>query len=71
MNTLLVYPEFPDTFWGFKRALKFLPGKRATLPPLGLATLGAMLPKDWNLRLIDMNVARLRKLCKKDIAWAS
>ena len=37
MNALLIYPEFPDTFWSFKHALKFL-GKRAAQPPLGLMT---------------------------------
>ena len=66
MNTLLVYPEFPDTFWSFKHALAFA-GKRASFPPLGLLTLSAMLPPSWNRRLIDMNV---RPLTLKDIAWA-
>lgn len=66
MNTLLVYPEFPDTFWSFKRALAFA-GKRASFPPLGLLTLSAMLPASWPRRLIDMNV---RRLTLKDIEWA-
>ena len=66
MNILLVYPEFPDTFWSFKHALKFV-RKKASSPPLGLATVAAMLPKDWNKRLIDMNVAALKD---QDIAWA-
>ena len=66
MNVLLVYPEFPDTFWSFKHALKFV-RKKASSPPLGLATVAAMLPKDWNKRLIDMNVAALKD---QDIAWA-
>jgi len=30
MNILLIYPEFPDTFWSFKHALEFV-GKRAAL----------------------------------------
>ena len=46
MNVLLLYPEFPDTFWSFKHALKFI-RKRASLPPLGLMTVAAMLPGDW------------------------
>jgi radical SAM superfamily enzyme YgiQ (UPF0313 family) len=66
MRALLIYPEFPPTFWSFKYALKFI-RKRAALPPLGLLTLGAMLPKEWPKKLIDMNVA---KLTKKDLAWA-
>jgi len=66
MNILLVYPEFPDTFWSFKHALKFV-GKRAALPPLGLLTIASMLPQEWSQRLVDTNV---RRLTKKDLAWA-
>ena len=66
MNVLLIYPEFPDTFWSYKHALKFL-RKKAALPPLGLLTVGAMLPPDWGKRLVDLNV---RKLTEKDLAWA-
>jgi hypothetical protein len=53
MNALLIYPEFPDTFWSFKHALKFL-GKRAAQPPLGLMTIAALLPCKWKKRLVDM-----------------
>jgi radical SAM superfamily enzyme YgiQ (UPF0313 family) len=66
MNILLIYPEFPDTFWSFKHALEFV-GKRAALPPLGLLTIASMLPQEWSLRLVDTNVRRLRK---RDLAWA-
>jgi radical SAM superfamily enzyme YgiQ (UPF0313 family) len=66
IKILLVYPEFPDTFWSFKHALKFV-RKRASLPPLGLLTVAAMLPKAWEKRLVDLNVRRLRD---RDIAWA-
>lgn len=66
MNVLLLYPEFPDTFWSFKHALKFV-RKRASMPPLGLLTVAAMLPQTWNLRLIDLNVTRLTE---RDLAWA-
>jgi radical SAM superfamily enzyme YgiQ (UPF0313 family) len=58
MNILLTYPEFSDTFWSFKYALKFI-GKKAANPPLGLVTIAAMLPKDWNLKLVDLNVSNL------------
>lgn len=54
----MLYPEFPDTFWSFKHALKFV-RKRAALPPLGLLTVAAMLPEEWNKRLIDLNVSQL------------
>lgn len=66
MNALLVYPEFPDTYWSFKHALKFL-GKRAAQPPLGLMTVAALLPGEWNKRLVDTNVESLRD---RDLAWA-
>lgn len=66
MNILLVYPEFPDTFWSFKHALRFV-GKKASSPPLGLATVAAMLPEEWNKRLVDMNVTSLHS---KDLEWA-
>ncbi len=66
VNALLLYPEFPDTFWSFKHALKFI-RKRASLPPLGLLTVAAMLPPEWSKRLVDANT---RKLRPADIAWA-
>jgi radical SAM superfamily enzyme YgiQ (UPF0313 family) len=66
LNILLISPEFPDSFWSLKHAVKFL-GKRAVLPPLGLLTVAAMLPSEWSIRLVDENV---RGLSKKDIAWA-
>ncbi|MBI2123983.1 MAG: DUF4070 domain-containing protein [Candidatus Wildermuthbacteria bacterium] len=66
MKALLVYPEFPDTFWGFKHALPFIK-KQAAFPPLGLATVAAMLPKAWNLRLVDLNI---KKVSQEELAWA-
>ena len=66
MRILLIYPEFPDTFWGFKHAIKFV-GKKATNPPLGLATVAALIPADWDKRLVDLNVSQLDQ---KDIEWA-
>ena len=66
MNILLVYPQYPDTFWSFKHALKFI-SKKANYPPLGIITVAAMLPVEWNKRLIDLNVEDLKD---SDIAWA-
>jgi len=66
MRVLLLYPEFPDTFWSFKHALRFV-HKSAAFPPLGLLTVAAMLPPEWEKRLVDENV---RKLCDQDLAWA-
>lgn len=72
MNAILIYPEFPDTFWSFKHALRFV-RKRASYPPLGLLTVAAMLPVDWTLRLVDLNVRALtaEDLADADIAFIS
>ena len=66
MNILMVYPEFPDTFWSFKHALRFI-RKKAVSPPLGLLTVAAMLPTGWVKRLVDLNVS---SLLQKDLDWA-
>jgi radical SAM superfamily enzyme YgiQ (UPF0313 family) len=66
MKILLVYPQYPNTFWSFKHALKFV-SKKAAFPPLGLLTVAAMLPQDWDKKLVDMNVT---ELTDEDIRWA-
>ena len=66
LKILLVYPETPSTFWGFRHALKFVLRKSAE-PPLGLITVAGMLPEDWEKKLVDMNV---RKLRDRDLEWA-
>jgi radical SAM superfamily enzyme YgiQ (UPF0313 family) len=66
IKILMVYPEFPDTFWSFKHALKFI-RKKAFAPPLGLLTVAAMLPTEWEKRLVDLNVTHLTQ---QDLAWA-
>ena len=66
MNILLVYPETPPTFWSFRNALRFV-SKKSSEPPLGLLTVAAMLPDDWNKKLIDMNVSPLKDT---HIKWA-
>ena len=66
MKVLLINPEFPDTYWSFRHALPF-EGKRCAFPPLGLITVSALLPPEWERRLIDLNV---EPLTPADIEWA-
>lgn len=66
MKVLLINPEFPDTYWSFRHALPF-ERKRCAFPPLGLLTVSALLPKQWERRLVDLNV---RSLKSSDIEWA-
>jgi radical SAM superfamily enzyme YgiQ (UPF0313 family) len=66
MKILLVYPEFPETFWSYKKALKFVSKKSGT-PPLGLLTAAALLPEEWDVKLVDMNVHALKR---KHLQWA-
>jgi radical SAM superfamily enzyme YgiQ (UPF0313 family) len=66
VKALLVHPAIPDTFWSFKHILKII-RKRAAHVPLGLMTVGAMFPSDWDLQLVDMNV---EALTDDAIRWA-
>ena len=66
MRALLVYPKFRDSYWSFEKALELI-GKRAMMPPLGLITVAAILPQDWEFRLRDRNI---ETVSDEDWAWA-
>jgi radical SAM superfamily enzyme YgiQ (UPF0313 family) len=66
LKILLVYPRYPDTFWSFKHALRFI-SKKAAFPPLGLLTVAAMLPERWEKKLVDLNTTALTD---EDLEWA-
>ncbi len=66
MRILFVYPPTPETFWSFRHVLPLV-SKRAAFPPLGLLTVSGLLPREWEVRLVDMNVKRLRD---DDLRWA-
>lgn len=74
IKILPVYPEFPETFWGFKTALRYI-GKRASMPPTGLLTVAGMLPDDQFevQKVADLNVSPLRdeQLENTDIIFTS
>jgi len=66
-KALLVYPEFsPYGFWNYKDVCRLV-GAKYPAAPLGMITLAALLPQEWNIRLVDMNTSVLRD---SDIDWA-
>lgn len=66
MRVLLVCPEFPLSFWSFPKSCQ-LKGNKAINPPLGLLTVAALLPLEWELCLVDLNT---RSLTEEDWQWA-
>jgi len=66
MNVLLIYPLFPKSFWSFEKTLALL-DRKAMLPPLGLVTVAAILPQEWNFKLVDRNI---RQITEAEWAWA-
>lgn len=68
MKLLLINPKFPESFWSFSWALnKIVRDKRAINSPLGLATLAALTPQDWEIIIVDENVEPINYLAKADI----
>jgi radical SAM superfamily enzyme YgiQ (UPF0313 family) len=66
MNVLLLYPLFPKSFWSFEKTLALL-GRKAMIPPLGLVTVAAILPQEWEFKLVDRNVSQVTEA---EWAWA-
>jgi radical SAM superfamily enzyme YgiQ (UPF0313 family) len=66
MRTLLIYPEFPKTFWSYEKILELV-NRKVLLPPLGLVTVAALLPQSWEMKLVDRNVREVRE---EEWAWA-
>lgn len=66
MRILLVNPKYPQTFWSFNRVLQML-GKKVLLPPLGLITVAALLPREWEMRLVELTA---RDLTEDDWNWS-
>jgi len=66
MRVLLLYPQFPKSYWSFEKALELV-GRKALLPPLGMITVAAILPQEWEFKLVDRNV---RYVSESEWHWA-
>ncbi|VEP11860.1 putative enzyme [Hyella patelloides LEGE 07179] len=66
MRVLLLYPEFPQSFWSFEKTLALV-GRKALLPPLGLITVAGLLPQEWEYKLVDRNI---RQVTAAEWQWA-
>lgn len=66
MNILLIYPIFPKTFWSYEKILELV-DRKVLLPPLGLVTVAAILPQEWNFKLVDRNI---RTVTEAEWEWA-
>ncbi|MGD2180127.1 B12-binding domain-containing radical SAM protein [Lusitaniella coriacea] len=66
MRVLLLYPQFPKTFWSFEKILELV-DRKVLLPPLGLVTVAAILPQEWEFKLVDRNV---RDVTEEEWEWA-
>lgn len=66
MRILLIYPLFPKSFWSFEKTIALV-GRKALLPPLCLVTVAAILPQQWEFKLVDRNVTQITEA---DWAWA-
>ncbi|NWF62502.1 MAG: DUF4070 domain-containing protein [Fischerella sp.] len=66
MRVLLVYPVFPKTFWSYEKILALV-NRKVLLPPLGLVTVAAILPQEWEFKLVDRNI---RAVTEQEWAWA-
>ena len=66
MRTLFLYPQFPKTFWSYEKILELV-NRKVLLPPLGLATVAALLPQNWEMKLVDRNV---RDVTEAEWEWA-
>jgi hypothetical protein len=58
-NVLMIYPRFVnESFWNYRESCAVLGAKYPTIP-LGLITVAAMLPPEWNVRLVNLNTEEL------------
>jgi radical SAM superfamily enzyme YgiQ (UPF0313 family) len=63
---LCVFPRYTRSFGTFHNAYPLL-GAKAFMPPQGLMLIAAYLPKHWQVRFVDENVAPAKE---RDYRWA-
>src|SRR5947207_2023513 len=63
---LMVYPEFEPSYWGMQYSLSIV-RRKSLMPPLGLITIAALTPPDYEIRLVDLNT---EPLTEENIQWA-
>ncbi|MGA7935499.1 MAG: radical SAM protein, partial [Kovacikia sp.] len=66
MRILLLYPLFPKSYWSFEKALELV-DRKVMLPPLGLVTVAAILPQEWEYKVVDRNI---RAVTEAEWEWA-
>jgi len=66
MRVLLIYPLFPKSFWSYEKILELV-NRKVLLPPLGLVTVAAILPQEWEFKLVDRNI---REVTEAEWQWA-
>ena len=66
MRVLLIYPVFPQTFWSYDKILELV-DRQVLLPPLGMLTVAAILPQEWEFKLVDRNI---REVSEAEWEWA-
>lgn len=65
---LLIHPKFsPYSFWNFVEVSKIV-GAKYLAAPLGLMTVAALLPPEWEIKIIDTNV---EPLLDEHFEWAN
>jgi radical SAM superfamily enzyme YgiQ (UPF0313 family) len=67
IKVLMVWPRFPASFWSLGEVMEIVP-ERSLMPPLGLITVAALCPKQWEIRLIDL---AFEELSDADLLWAN
>lgn len=67
IRVLLIYPVLPSHILQFKDSMRRM-GKKSSYPPMGLITIAAMFPQNWQVRLVDCNLTD--NVTELDWDWA-